>query len=104
MYHYLTLSYVYIRWHGTCGSRYGYCEALNYIITKNILISYRITTVYRGLSFISYTKICYAVVLILVLENCILHLIEAEELLFIVVNMKEAYQIPNNREIKLYSE
>ena len=30
----------------------------------------------------------YAVVLILVLENCILHLIEAEELLFIVVNKK----------------
>ena len=58
---------------------------------------------YKGLSFISYTKIRYAVVLILVLENCILHLIEAEELFFIGVDMKQAYQIQNNREIKLYS-
>ena len=39
--------------------------------------------------------------LILVLENCILHLIEAEELLFIEVDMKQAYQIQNNSEIKL---
>ena len=58
---------------------------------------------YKGLSFISYTKIRYAVVLILVLENYILHLIEAEKLLFIEVDMKQTYQIQNNREIKLYS-
>ena len=45
----------------------------------------------------------YAVMLILVLENCISHLIEAEEFLFIEVDPKKAYQIQNNREIKLYS-